>query len=372
MEMLATYSVALFAVVLVFIAALNLVMPALTRRDLLFGVTVAPSARSSSEGRAVIRGYRLGVASLSVLSAVGLGLLYALAPAGWWASGWLSLAGIAVALVPCLPYIPAHLAARRLAAQGGAPAAPVPESSLPAAELRPRRYSEYVPWVWEALPLGIIAATAAYLGVTYAAAPAIIPIHFDASGQPNRFAAKSIGSYFLLVWIQLALELLLTFLAVLTVRGKALPDEADQIFRRRGLRYLYAVKVLTMVLMGAIAAYIARAAITGHASAGWVLAGSLVFVVVIVALGLVVAVRSGQGGARLAGASPVDRLDDRHWIGGVIYANRDDPAIIVERRYGFGWTFNAGNPRAWLLLIAIIAVPLLIVLLTTLTAPGPR
>src|SRR5689334_2167769 len=93
-EMLATYSVVLFAVVLVFVAALNLLMPALTRRDVLFGVTVAPDARSSAAGRAVIRGYRLGVLGLSVLSAVGLGLLFALAPAAWWASGWLALVGI--------------------------------------------------------------------------------------------------------------------------------------------------------------------------------------------------------------------------------------------------------------------------------------
>jgi uncharacterized membrane protein len=361
--------VAVFAVVLVFVAALNLLMPSLTRRDVLFGVTVAPNARFSAEGRAVIRRYRLGVVSLSALSAVGLGLLATLAPATWWESGWLALIGIAVALLPCLPYIPAHLAARRLAGVGMRPgaASAAPVEALPAAELRPRHYSDYVPWVWEALPLGIIAATAAYLGATYAAAPAIIPIHFGANGQPNGFAAKSIASWFSLVWTQLGLALLLTFLGVLTARGKALPDEADRIFRRRTLRYLYAVKVLTLALLGGTAAFISHAAITGQASASWVLMGSLLFVVVIVGLGLVVAVRSGQGGARLAGASPVDRLDDRYWHGGVIYVNRDDPAIIVERRYGFGWTLNFGNPRSWLVLGVIFAVPVAIVLVTVLT-----
>jgi hypothetical protein len=46
--MVALYLTAVFAVVL-------LTMPALTRRDLLFGVTVAPGVRDSAAGRAIIR-----------------------------------------------------------------------------------------------------------------------------------------------------------------------------------------------------------------------------------------------------------------------------------------------------------------------------
>ena len=50
-----------------------------------------------------------------------------------------------------------------------------------------------------------------------------------------------------------------------------------------------------------------------------------------------VAVRTGQAGSRLPGpAGPrspvpnVNRDDDRFWKGGLIYVNRDDPAIMAS------------------------------------------
>lgn len=255
--MVALYLAAVFAVVLFTMAAFELLIPALTRRDMLFGVTLAPGVRDSAAGRAIIRGYRFGVVALTVLAGAGLVARVALAPADWWTSGSLALLGIVVALLPCVPYLPAHVAARRLCAPAGAglPGNVASGASVPAAELRPRHYAEYVPWVWEALPLGIIAATAAHLAAGYAAAPAIIPLRFGATGQPNAYAAKTILSYFSLVWTQLVLEAMLT--------------------------------------------------------------------------GPVIALRTGQGGARLPNASPSDRLADRYWR--------------------LGWTLNFGNPLSWLL-----------------------
>jgi uncharacterized membrane protein len=71
----------------------------------------------------------------------------------------------------------------------------------------------------------------------------------------------------------------------------------------------------------------------------------------------------GQGGFRLASggglgsATVTDWDDDRFWKGGLVYVNRDDPAIMVGSRFGFGWTFNLGNPTAWLVVAGILAAP---------------
>ena len=46
-----------------------------------------------------------------------------------------------------------------------------------------------------------------------------------------------------------------------------------------------------------------------------------------------------------------DRDDDRYWKGGIVYVNRDDPAVLVSARVAFGWTVNLGNPTAWLLVV---------------------
>jgi uncharacterized membrane protein len=77
-----------------------------------------------------------------------------------------------------------------------------------------------------------------------------------------------------------------------------------------------------------------------------------------------VAARTGQGGSRLNGnvrglapAAGTDRDDDRFWKAGLLYVNRDDPAIVVGARFGVGWMLNAGNPAAWLIIAGIVAAP---------------
>ena len=67
----------------------------------------------------------------------------------------------------------------------------------------------------------------------------------------------------------------------------------------------------------------------------------------------VVVLRAGQGGSRLNGnvrglarAAGTDRDDDRFWKAGLVYVNRDDPAILIGARFGVGWTLNFGNRTA--------------------------
>lgn len=357
-------AVGIQALVLVVIAANALLMPSLTRRDLLFGVTVAPDTRSTGAGRAIIRRYRVGVLLLVIILAAGLALLWRLAPARFWASGWIIVIPFVLAFVPLIPYLPAWRASRALAVTAPPPAPPVPVASL-----RPRRYADYIPLVWEALPLALIALTASYLVTTYAAAPAIIPIHFDAAGNPNGFAHKSVGSYFLLVWTQLFLYLLITFLSALTVRAKAQATAANETFRRRMLRYLFVLKTAMIALMGVLAFVTAQASVTGSAkSLNWAMWLTPAIVVLVIGGIFWLGVRTGQGGSRLSGdgQNATDRMDDRYWKLGGFYANPSDPAIFVERRFGLGWTLNFANPRALLVFFLILALPLAFVVFTFL------
>ena len=56
---------------------------------------------------------------------------------------------------------------------------------------------------------------------------------------------------------------------------------------------------------------------------------------------------------------PENPPDDRFWKWKFFYVNPDDPALLVAKRYGIGYTFNFGNPRSWavlaLILVAILA-----------------
>jgi uncharacterized membrane protein len=90
-----------------------------------------------------------------------------------------------------------------------------------------------------------------------------------------------------------------------------------------------------------------------------------------------VLIRTGQGGFRLGlastGAGPAlataDRDDDRFWKAGLFYVNRDDPALMVAKRFGAGWTVNFGNVLSWLLVAVLVGTPVsLSVLLEALHA----
>jgi uncharacterized membrane protein len=91
-------------------------------------------------------------------------------------------------------------------------------------------------------------------------------------------------------------------------------------------------------------------------------------VILIAALGLVgISIRYGQGGSRLGGDAPSilneppigDRTPDDCWKLGFIYYNPSDPAFIVEKRFGIGWTVNFGNRWTWLL-VPLSLVPLVL------------
>ena len=58
------------------------------------------------------------------------------------------------------------------------------------------------------------------------------------------------------------------------------------------------------------------------------------------------------------------REDDAHWHAGGLYINRNDPTLLLPQCHGIGWTLHLAHPAAWLLLAALIAVPVLLLIAT--------
>jgi Family of unknown function (DUF5808) len=57
---------------------------------------------------------------------------------------------------------------------------------------------------------------------------------------------------------------------------------------------------------------------------------------------------------------------DEFWRG-MFYVNPEDPALLVRKRYGVGYTVNFGNPRSFAVVgfvVLMIALPLVFVALT--------
>jgi uncharacterized membrane protein len=216
---------------------------------------------------------------------------------------------------------------------------------------------------WLIPALAVIAATVIVGVLRYPGLPARLAVGFGGHGAP-----KSAVSAFAIVAGQLYVTVLWSGLMLIVYRSRPDIEAADPAAStRRYRRYLAAVTQAVLTLAALVDLTLLLVALrdwqvyrlSGPGSALPILPFAVGLVVL-----AVVSFRTGPGGFRLAAHGPsyrpaagIDRDDDRFWKAGLIYLNRDDPAIMVGARFGVGWTFNVANPMAWLILAGIVAVP---------------
>lgn len=334
-------------------------IPRFTRPDLYFAVTVAPGFRDSPEGRAILRRFRRELIGVSALALALLGTL-PLRPA-------FPLAPLAFLLQLGAYFTVYHRARRRVR-----PHAIVPTTVREALVVR---RSRRIPggWVIAAGPFAVIAACAGYLATHWQRIPARLIMHWGAHGQPDRWVARSPGTVFfpllLAPVILVAMTLLLYGIAhwLRPIYARGIEGEREARFRRTTSILLLAVEYWIAVLFSWLGA---RPLLPD-----WLQRPPAVFamlpVLVAVAAGALL-MWLGQGGSRISPAQQPeaesskavgDRTEDRFWKLGVFYFNRNDPSVMVEKRFGIGYTVNFAHPVAWV----IILLPALALLSVTIT-----
>lgn len=142
-------------------------------------------------------------------------------------------------------------------------------------------------------------------------------------------------------------------------------EKSEARFRNTQIAVLTAVQYLIAFTFASVP-FLALRANTNESPA---IGPFLLVVVGLVAVLFFILIRTGQGGANLARAEtkpgiveqqPVgDQTPDRCWRAGMFYVNPNDPAVLVEKRFGIGYTLNFGRPAAWLLMAFILAVVIL-------------
>jgi uncharacterized membrane protein len=214
---------------------------------------------------------------------------------------------------------------------------------------------------WLIPALAVIAATAMVGALRYPGLPAHI-----VTGSGHR-VPKSVVSV-LLVADQLWVTTLWSGLMLIVYHSRPDIEAADPAASALRYRRFLAAMTRTLLAMAALADttlllialrdwQVYRFSGVGRALPALpVMAGVLLLAAV--------TLRAGQGGSRLNGnvrglapATGTDRDDDRFWKAGLLYVNRDDPAIVVAARFGAGWTLNFGNRAAWLIIAGIAAAP---------------
>jgi uncharacterized membrane protein len=334
------------------IGGLPLLYPRIARRGLLFGVYVGEERWDGAEARQITRSWQIGMILWSLISA-GLSVSFF-----FWQRNPIGMAIVVTALplaltvVTIVLFLRAYYCARRLAAPG----VPPPAAVLLSAPETPLTLPIVV--MMAGILCGIYAVS--YAAMHYADLPVRVPTHFGPSGRPDAWRTKSFWTVMLLPLLTLIMGAGLGGMACLVARAKRairfpqaqISAEAQMRFRQAVTRFLSGIALLVtaMLTVGSV----------GSMRVGLGLEEGLSPLMMVLGIGLIVlalggtlylALHYGQGGARLersAGNAPLTNglADNRYWVLGAFYVNRDDPSIFVERRFGLGYTINFGNPKA--------------------------
>lgn len=293
------------------------------KRDQFFGVPVTAAFRHSAEGMRLVERYLMAIWALTVIA---LGLVL-------WQETWLPWAIIGQIGIATGLFCAINRKVRRSGMAGSE--AGVRTTSLGA--VAPR-----IPFAWLAtlIPVLLLVSAGLYISQHWDQFPPRFPVHYGVQG-PNRWVAKSFKSVYGLLIIGALLEATLGFLAYGLTSGtrRALPGSA----RMKMLTSNVLLLLILQLHLGFMFAYLALQPVLGGRPSNVLMLGFVGSLVVLV-FGFVFYMVKLQ---REPG-NESDNTPESAWkLGGMIYFNREDPALMVERRFGFGFTPNFGNALSW-------------------------
>ena len=347
------------------IAVAFALFPYVSRRTILFGVSVPEDTYHDPRVFAMRRAYRNGVLIAGALFVAAQALLYYLGGLSEAAQAvWLTILIFINLFVNGGIYLRAYRGMKSLKAQEGwnkdAPQIVTVDTGF-------RRKKSMVSPLWFLSYIVLIAATVVVSLLRYDALPSMIPTTFDGAGNAVGFMEKSYRVLMYMPGIELFITLIMFFVYYSISKSRQQIDPANRelslaqnmIFRRRWSAFA----VFGGLLMTAVFSLV-QLSILGILDPGMTVILSLALPVVIIAAVIVLAVTTGQSGSRVKvdkGDYPPARKaavreDDGNWKFGAWYYNPDDPSVFVEKRVGIGWTLNWARPLAWLIIVGIFAL----------------
>lgn len=212
----------------------------------------------------------------------------------------------------------------------------------------------------------MVLGNAIYVKVNYLNFPSEIPYHWNIQGVGTQSIPKTPLSAFLLPGIQLFIFIIM-FVAYKSIKlSKVQLDVEDpkqskirnDIFKKRWTGAVISIMFLLLSLFSLYNFDTGGAINISPESYNFI---SILIIVLVFLIAVITAITTGQGGSRLKDKTvetiqEMNRDDDRFWKFGMIYYNKNDPSIFIEKRFGVGFTMNFANPIAIALLVGLFVL----------------
>lgn len=187
-----------------------------------------------------------------------------------------------------------------------------------------------------------------FIAFNYNQLPDLIATHWSINGTPDAFVEKSFLNVFKLIGTDFCLMILLYITSIGSIKSRVKID-TNRIEKSRieNIKYLNKIGYLFLILMIIMTIQF----FTTLLSIKTKLSTAINITTLLVILYLIATYIKSPNLKSNSSYSPEE--DENYWIAGIIYNNPNDPSLMVDKRFGLGWTINFGNPLGKVLYIAI-------------------
>ncbi|MBN8192842.1 DUF1648 domain-containing protein [Bacillus sp. NTK074B] len=355
-----------------FLVALQIAIPFIVKRTVVFGVTIPFDEVKNTQLRQYKKSYAILTLFISILV---LTIYFIWSTTNTPSENHLILAGLCmpfvILFISMALYFYFHMKVISLKKQMQWFK---DRKQIRVSELNLRTKDEMLPWMVYTVPMVITVALIVFTLMNYNSFPDQIPTHWGPNGKPDAFTSKTYLTALSLPLVLLIMNGMFLGINELTrnsgIKLSAGNVKASRIRQLRLRKYTSWLLFFISVLVSLLFTFLQFTTLYENSVSDLlIITTPLAFSALVLIGSIILAVKVGKNDSDLDGeiigedsSEVINADDDQYWKGGLIYFNPEDPSIFVEKRFGVGWTLNFARPLGYIVLIG----PLLIILIVTL------
>jgi len=325
-------------------------VPRWSRPGIFFAVTVPVPFTSSPEAADMLRSYRLQ-------TMLHVGVSFALIVGGALTQIWFLLLLGMLWLIggPIAAFLGGHKRATHYA---------IPAVTIREVTLEARETKSPGGWLAQLCPFAILIAVAIYLQIHWDEIPARFPVHWGIDGRPNGWSVRTpMGVYFPLILAFVILAGIAPLAYGMIHWTRRIPDAQTGSVKHDFARRVSLFLLIVEYFLACVFSLVALLPLTGGIGPGAIVGATILMLPIL----MILIAWLGKGRMHpethadaQAVLFPGDATPDKCWKFGLFYFNPNDAALLVEKRFGVGYTLNFAHPSAWICLALVLLVPLLL------------
>ncbi|MDU5081543.1 hypothetical protein CIW83_01730 [Tissierella sp. P1] len=358
------------SVVLLILLIMQILMPRITRKNILLGVKIPEEKMETDEVKNIIKGFKREnlIVGIPVLVIISL-LIYYIDNIHIFTLSVFLYIGILF-----LIYIRWNKKSKELKKEKEWDKLKGRVVVIDTKFSRDRAKNSTVSQGWFLVPVIMILISTVLSLIMYPSLPEKIPTHWDLNGNVDGYMNKSMFAALLMPLTQALMAVIVYISYYFMIRSKQQINPNDpEISLKKNIIFrkawsIYFIVTLTLIEILFTALNMMTLGLFSNMKLFNIYSFTIYGIIIIGSITLSIVL--GQGGDRIKlkeeenTSKGYDIDDDRLWkLGNTIYYNPDDSSIFVEKRIGIGWTVNAGRPFGMFFMILPFVMIIVILLL---------